>query len=324
MRFLLLLILLLPAACGDLPQPYRGRPGGDGARLAMPLALRVAVPPPTQALLTDDHGRVLAEALASALRSQDIPATATERPMPLDWQVDIRAESGPSGVMAYFRLLNADGQEQGVVPGVPVSPAIWTNPTPEALNLLANHAARGMAGLLLQVDAARKQMDPVALAGGPARIRFLRVSGAPGDGNTALAARMRDFLSRYGYVLQDASEGATFGLEGRVLMVPIPGNKQRVEISWRVSRRDGEELGQVVQMNEVQAGSLNRPWGDVAYVVAEEAAGAIRTVLVNATNSAPTATPPAAEPAAPRAASPPLPRNLPQRPGNPLAAPPAR
>jgi len=333
-RLVLLLALLLPAACGDL-QPYRGRPGRTGARLAIPLALRLAIPPPINALLTDDAAKQLAEALATALQAEEVPATATERPLPLDWQIDIVAESTPRGVVAKFRLLDADGREQGVVAGQPLPPQVWTNPGPDAFRPMVTPAARAMSTLLLQVEAARKQMDPVALAGGPARIRFIQVTGAPGDGNTALAGRMREFLSRHGYVMQEVSDGATFGLEGRVTLVPVAGAKQRVEVVWRVSRRDGEELGQVVQMNEVPAGSLNRPWGDVAYVVAEEAAGGIRQVLVNATTAEPatSAVPPVLPPGlpplapgtvGPNGAPPPLPAGLPGRAGNPLAAPPSR
>jgi hypothetical protein len=332
-RFLLAFLLLLPAACGDLPQPFRGNPGRDGARLAVPMALRLAVPPPAEALLTDDAAKHLASDLADALQAEEIPAVATDRPMPLDWRVDIRAEAGPGGVTPRFRLLNADGEEQGVVPGPPISPVVWTSPEPESFRLVAMQAAKGIETLLLQVDAARKQMDPVALAGGPARIRFTGVTGAPGDGNAALSTRMREFLGRYGYVMQEASEGATFGLEGRVNIVPIAGNQQRVEIAWRVSRRDGQELGQVVQMNEMPAGSLKGFWGDVAFVVAQEASGGIRTVLTNATNAAsgapaassatspPGASPPGSASPGPNAPAPPGPA---AETGNAVAAPPSR
>jgi hypothetical protein len=65
-------------------------------------------------------------------------------------------------------------------------------------------------------------------------------------------------------------------------MAPAPGGKQRVEIVWTVSRRDGHDLGRAVQLNEVPTGSLNGLWGDVAYVVAEEAAVAVRDIIANA------------------------------------------
>jgi hypothetical protein len=74
---------------------------------------------------------------------------------------------------------------------------------------------------------------------------------------------------------------------------------QRIEIVWTISRRDGHDLGRVLQLNEVPAGSLNGLWGDVAFVVAQEAAGGVRDVIANAEatpgqEAAPAATPVAA------------------------------
>ena len=58
---------------------------------------------------------------------------------------------------------------------------------------------------------------------------------------------------------------------------------------WVVSRRDGEELGRVAQLNEVPSGRLNRFWGDIAYAAAEEAADGVRTVVANAMGAPPAA-----------------------------------
>jgi hypothetical protein len=57
-----------------------------------------------------------------------------------------------------------------------------------------------------------------------------------------------------------------------------------VEIQWIVSRRDGEELGRVLQLNEVPSGRLARFWGDVAFAAANEAAGGVQTIIRNATS----------------------------------------
>jgi hypothetical protein len=43
----------------------------------------------------------------------------------------------------------------------------------------------------------------------------------------------------------------------------------------------GHELGRIVQLNDVAPGSLDRYWGDVALVVAQEAAGGVRDVILN-------------------------------------------
>lgn len=298
---LLLILPLLLAACGDLPQPFRNRPGLQAQRLATPLAVRLAVPPPQQAMLQDTAARKLAENVASALQAQEVPAVATDAPLPLDWRVDIQAERQGEVVLPRFRLLDADGRPQAASNGEPVPLRDWASPTPELLNQVSSQAAPALTRLLLQVEAAQKATDPDSLAAGPPRVRLAGVRGAPGDGNTSLAARMREFLSNEGYVVQDAAEGAAYGLEAEVNVVPAGRGLDRVEIQWIVSRRDGEELGRVVQMNEVPSGRLNRLWGDIAYAAAQEASGGVKTVIVNAQAAPPpeaAASPPRSETAA--------------------------
>ncbi|MBL6454019.1 hypothetical protein JMJ55_01715 [Belnapia sp. T6] len=296
-RLLPLFALLALGACGDLPQPFRGRPGATAQRLAIPLAVRLAVVPPSQALLTDAAAKTLAEQVAAALQAQDVPAIATPAPLPLDWRVEIVAEHQGASVQPRFRLLDADGRQQAVTPGAAVPLRAWGDPSPELFTAVAAEAAPKLTQLLLQVEAARKSTDPQSIAAGPPRIRFVGVTGATGDGNQALAARMREFLGNEGFVVQDLAEGAAYALQADVVLARagVPG-QQRVEIQWIVSRRDGEELGRVVQINEIPTGRLNRLWGDIAYAVAEQAAPGIRTVVANA--SAPAAPPPLANPLA--------------------------
>jgi len=285
---LALLPLLGAGACADLPQPFRNRPGAQAQRLAAPLALRLAVPPPQNALLPDAAARGLAGRVATALQAQEVPAVATDAPLPLDWRVEIAAERRGETVLPRFRLLDADGRAQAAADGAPVPLRDWAEPTPETLAAVASAAAPALTRLLLQVEAARKATDPASLAAGPPRIRLGGVRGAPGDGNAVLASRMRDFLGNQGFVVQDSAEGAAYALEGDVVVSPPARGVQRVEIQWIVSRRDGEELGRVAQLNEVPNGRLNRLWGDVAYAAAEEAADGVRTVVANALGAPPT------------------------------------
>lgn len=299
-RFLLVLPLLL-AACGDLPQPFRGRPGAQARRLAVPLAIRLAVPPPAEALLTDAGAADLADKVATALQAEEVPAVATATPLPLDWRVEIVAERQGQTVLPRFRLLDADGVLQAAAQGTPVPIDAWAEAAGPTFAAVAAQAVPQLTRLLLQVEAARKSTDPDSIAGGPPRIRMAGVKGAPGDGNVALAARMRERLAQEGFIVQEVADGAAYALEADVVMSPggLP-RQQRVEIQWIVSRRDGEELGRVVQINEIPAGTLNRLWGDVAYAVAEEAAGGVRTVVANAM-APPAAGAASAAPAAPPA-----------------------
>lgn len=279
---LALLAAGLLGACGDLPQPFRGQPGSEAARLAAPLAVRIAVPPPAEAMLDEEQSRALARQVAQALQEQDVPAVATDAPWPLDWRIEIVMDRQGATLRPRYRLVDADRRPQAATEGTPIPLQDWAQPTEETYRRMATQAAPALAQVLLQVEAARKQIDPKLLAAGPPRLRFGGVRGAPGDGNAALAERMREFLGKQGFVLQNSAEGATYGLTATVTVTPPERGVQRVEIVWVVSRRDGEDLGRVAQINEVPAGRLNGFWGDVAYAAAEEAADGVRTVVANA------------------------------------------
>jgi hypothetical protein len=125
---------------------------------------------------------------------------------------------------------------------------------------------------------------------------------------------MAERLAGLGLQVQDQAEGAGYAVEGVVTVTPPERGQQRVEIVWTVSRRDGYDLGRVLQLNEVPAGSLNGLWADVALVVAQEAAGGVRDVIGNAGGMPPAAAAPAEAPAATAVATLPPP---------PPAAPPA-
>ncbi|WP_207536868.1 hypothetical protein [Sabulicella rubraurantiaca] len=283
-RAFLLSALGVLAACADIPRPHRGRPGGLAPRLSVPLAVRIAVPPPPEAMLSDAGARLVAEELASALQAQDVPAAATETPLPLDWRLMVRAEASGGTVRPRLIVTDADGREQGAVSTTPVPTRDWAAEDTATLRAIAAQGAPRVTQILLGIQAARASATPDAIASGPPRLRLIPVRGAPGDGNNALTNRVREFLSSRGYVVQDVAEGANHAVTAEVSVVPgTPGN-QRVEIQWIVSRRDGHELGRVLQLNEVRAGSLDRFWGDVAYAASQEAAGGILEIIRNASS----------------------------------------
>jgi hypothetical protein len=281
-RFLSGLALLALAACGDLPQPFRGNPGGMAGRLVAPPPYRVAVPRPEAAMLSGTESEAFARAIAQALLRREVPAVA-EDPLPLDWRlaVDMRLEG--NRVVPRYALFDPDGAPQGVAEGSAIPARDWSRPNPALLADVANDASRRAADLLLRAEAARKSTAPSALtAAGPPRVYLLPVRGAPGDGNESLTARMREALGDYGILAQDVADGAGFAADGRVNVVSTGRGMQRVEILWIVSRRDGQDLGRVLQMNEIPAGLLDRFWGDIAFAAAAEAAGGVQRVIENA------------------------------------------
>ena len=281
-RFLAGLALFALAACGDLPQPFRGNPGGMAGRLAVPPPYRVAVPVPEAAMLSATESEAFARAIAQALLKREVPAVA-DAPMPLDWRlaVDMRLEG--NRVVPRYALFDPDGAPQGVAEGSAIPARDWARPNAALLADVANDASRRAAELLLRAEAARKSTNPAALAAaGPPRVYLLPVRGAPGDGNDSLTARMRDSLGDYGILAQEVADGAGFAADGRVNVVPVGRGMQRVEILWIISRRDGQELGRVLQMNEIPSGLLDRHWGDIAFAAAAEAAGGVQRVIENA------------------------------------------
>jgi hypothetical protein len=277
---LLLLLAVALAGCGELSRPFAGNPGATARRLAQPPPARLAVPVPGEALLADAAGTVLANALATALLAQEVPAVA-EAPQRGDWRLVTSAELRGGAVVPLFTVQNPAGEGQGAAEGAAVPSAAWAEGTEKTMRGVAESAAPKIASLLTRIEAARQQSDPNSLVNRPARVFFKGVHGAPGDGNTALAQQLRTQLPGLGPVVQDTAAGADYVLEGQVSLEPMAGNMTQVEIEWRVDDAAGHDAGRVAQLNEVPAGSLSHYWGDVAVAVVREAAGGIRDVILN-------------------------------------------
>jgi hypothetical protein len=274
--------LALLAGCGDYPRPFQGHPGATAVRLATPPPSRLAIAPPPSALLPDADAQKFAAALAAALVAAEVPAVA-DAPAKGDWRLVVTAEHRGSNVVPIYTIDDAAGVSQGATEGGPIATADWANAKPATLKLAAADAAPKLASLLTNIEAARHESDPASLANHPIRVAFHGVTGAPGDGNTALARQMRDQLGKLGEVVQDSETGADYVLTCAVTVTPTAGKQERVEIQWTITNTKGEELGKVVQLNEIARGTLSRFWGDVAVVVAQEAAGGVREVILKQT-----------------------------------------
>ena len=279
-----LILTLLPlfgllSGCGDLPAPFWGNPGTTGRQLAQPLSPMLAIPAPTQAMLPDAQAAALAQDLATALQAAEVPALARV-PRPTDWQLVTRADRKADAVVPLFVVKDPKGEDQGTVEGVTVPLAAWAAADARTLRTVAQEAGPRIVQLLGAIRLSRDKANPNSLYNRPARVMLAQVKGAPGDGNLSLTRQMRDHLGKYGVLVQSTESGADFIVQGEVVAVPVPPGKQRVEIQWYVKTMTGDERGRVVQLNEIPAGTLDRFWGDVAVVVAAEAAGGLNDVLI--------------------------------------------
>ena len=206
-----------------------------------------------------------------------MPAVA-DTPQKGDWRLVVTAERRGETIVPIYTIDDAAGVAQGSAEGVPIATSAWADAAPATLKLAAADAAPRLATLLTNIEAARHESNPATLANRPPRVAFRGVTGAPGDGNTSLAQQMRTQLTKLGQVVQDSEKDADYVLACAVATAPAAGGEERIEIQWTVSNTKGEELGKVVQLNDIPGGTLDHYWGDVAMVVAQQAAGGERDV----------------------------------------------
>ncbi len=289
---LLLAGLLALAGCGDLPQPFAGRPGATAQALLAPPPARLAVPvpEPSKALLPAAAATAYAGAITDALVAREVPAVAG----PVrrgDWRLDVAAERGAGVVTPVFTVDDPDGKPQGSVKGPPVPADAWSGSTPDALRQEAASAGGLIADLLTQIEAIRRRSDPNSLVNRAPRVAVPDVTGAPGDGNRSLALELRRLLPQQGEMVQATPQGADFTVAGTVHTSPGPNDTMQVDIEWHITDAAGHDLGKVVQLNDVPQGTLDGHWGDVALAVAQEAAGGIKQVIDKQTGAAASAPP---------------------------------
>ena len=104
-----LLLCLALSACGDLPQPFLHNPGATAQRLAQPPAPLLAVPPGTDTLLTDAGNKALADQLAQALQTIEVPAIV-KTPDKADWHLVTRATDSGNMVQPEFTVIDPTGK----------------------------------------------------------------------------------------------------------------------------------------------------------------------------------------------------------------------
>jgi hypothetical protein len=264
--------------CGDFPRPFMGNPGATARRLAVPPPPRLLVPVPGDAMLSDTSSHQFADALATALQNHEVPAV-TDSPRTDDWRLIVHATMQGENVVPVFTVVDPRGVDQGKTQGAPVPAADWAGATPALLKKTAEADAQGIGTLLTHIEAALMQADPNSLYYRAPHVMVAAVTGAPGDGNFSLTAQMRDKLGHLGPVVQDTPDGADFVLRGQVRVAPLPGNQERVEIQWLLFDAQKHDLGRIIQLNEIPAGTLNGFWGDVAVVVAQEASAGVEEVI---------------------------------------------
>ncbi len=280
--FFPLLLAMCLTACGTLPEPFYGDPGVEGAKLATPPAPVLIIPPPDNALLPNESARLYAGDLANALANLDVPSV-TRPAQKTDWRVTTTARLSGASVIPHYTITGPDGKTYGAEDGAPVPAQEWGNGAPAALNNAATADAATLTKLLEQVNAAIQQSNPRSLENRPPVVFVSGVTGAPGDGDNALALNMNRDLPTLGVQVTTKPAQADYIVNGIVKTKPDTGGQILVEIDWIVRDTNNRIVGQVTQLHDLNPKDIIPYWGDVAAAAAAEGAGGIHTVITNNT-----------------------------------------
>jgi hypothetical protein len=139
-------------------------------------------------------------------------------------------------------------------------------------------AGLGPVAMSAETDAAKP--DAAKPGAKPeARLAYISVAGAPGDGEQALAAALGKRLSAAGVKTAASFAANVYSIEGIVKMTAVKGGRQSVRIDWTIFGPDGNTLGGVSQTRIVRKGSLDRKWGPTADAAARAAAWDIAKLI---------------------------------------------
>lgn len=136
-----------------------------------------------------------------------------------------------------------------------------------------------------QPNQQRSQLASAQPASSDILVAVPEVTGAPGDGNSALPAAMRRELQSRGMKLIESNQPNAYTVRGTVELGDAEDGQQPITIRWLVLGPDGEPLkNAVVQRNKIREGSLDGSWGRVADIAAGEAAKAVAEILPDPTS----------------------------------------
>jgi hypothetical protein len=282
MKFLVLALPLALAACGTLPEPFYGNPGIEGARLAIPPAPVLMVPPPQGALLASKAAGLYAQDLAAALVNYDVPSIAGPAAKG-EWQLRTSARVVGDTVVPGYAIIGPDLKTYGQQDGAAVPASTWEGGDASALNGAALADAQTLAKTMAAVNARVQQSNPKSLENRTPRIFVGAVSGAPGDGDTALPMNLaRDLPGSEDEVVSNPHD-ADFTVTGLVKSKPDANGQLLVELDWSVLDANQRKIGQVTQLHDLSPADITPYWGDVAAAAATEAASGVQQVVENAT-----------------------------------------
>ena len=270
LRLAAALLALLCVACGPVPRPFAPDDKLETPNPLLRLTDHGGVVVAPAAGLPLAQGRAVAEAVAQALREADIPAN-TRIGNPYSLVLDLQALPAPGGLALAATLVDQegtnlfDGESRGALPPNPEQAAGWIG--------LAQPLARAIV-LAMKPETAIARRLPAVLVG--------KVTGAPANDANALARSLAFQLGRAGLRVVDAPGADTITVEGEVTIAELGSETRRLAIAWRVTDKNGVELGRVDMQNHVPRVSIERQWSEMSFEIATAAAEGILDIAERA------------------------------------------
>ncbi|MCX7356515.1 MAG: hypothetical protein NTY59_17215 [Alphaproteobacteria bacterium] len=273
-----LLILLNAAACTPLPQPFahtKAEVQKSKKVLELPDGAGIVVNPNIEGA-PPEISVALANAMVKALSEANIPASTTggnKSSQVLEGRLAAAPVAGRNKVLILWTLSDHEGNKIGeYLQHETVDLRGWQTAQPAVMTGLATKAAEPIAGLIQDKGAVNTPGQ-----GSIAEVRM--VEGAPGDGATSLTRAMRFYLQQAKVKIVDKPTPEALIVQGTVEISAPRGGAQPITITWRVLGPDGSEMGKVAQNNAVPTGSLDKTWGDIAFLIAEAAAPGVTQII---------------------------------------------
>jgi hypothetical protein len=273
----------LLSGCLSVSHPFQndGRVAKGGVANAP--TSRLDIPVPGDRTLSPEGEKLWASEVTQGLLAQSIPAIM-QPPRPGDWWMKLHTEQRGETIVPLYSLMGPDGKVRATQEGQPVPTASWTAANGEGFHAVGQQGADQIVSILTGVMAEGMEEDPHSLKHRAARIWFQGVTGAPGDGDIALARAFVSAFREMKDTIQTSHSDADFSVATTVQLADGPAGsrnnpQQNIRIDWRVTDRDGKEVGVATQLHDVPAHSLDKMWGDVAMAAAEEAAGAVEEMI---------------------------------------------
>lgn len=276
----MIIALALITSCGPVPRPFQS---SDTEKAFQPLVKAPVIAPILVAPIDPSlpNGPELAEAAAELLRQNGLVASANpdlanafllmirDDGRTLAWELFTR-EGDPLLFLRTQKQAQTTAKLQSQEPPTE-SPRIEIGDVTALISPLAK--ALGVS-------------DPIgSLETTPLTLAIGTVTGAPGDGNRALAKAIKATLARNTDALRQEGSASDLILEGGVSTQKLDAETDLLRIDWIVRRIEGEILAEMSQENPISRAAIEGAWGGLAWDIALAAAPDILRIL-SATNAA--------------------------------------